>query len=65
MASGHGSTRGRGRGHSRGGGRRDKSEVKCYHCHELGHFAWECPEKKKDEKALLARGYADDEPALL
>jgi hypothetical protein len=65
MASGHGSTRGRGRGRGRGGGRRDKSEVECYHCHELGHFAWECPEKKKDEKALLARGYADDEPALL
>jgi hypothetical protein len=58
---------GRGRGRGRAGGRRDKSEIQCYSCDEFGHFAWECPEKKKkmEEKALLAKGYADDEPALL
>ncbi|KAE8795061.1 hypothetical protein D1007_30266 [Hordeum vulgare] len=70
MARGHDSSQGRGRGcgcgrgHGRGGGRRDKSEVPCYNCNDFGHFAWECPEKKKDngEKALLG---VEDEPALL
>lgn len=64
MTRGHGSPRGRGRGRGRDGRRKDKSEVECYNCHDFGHFAWECPEKK-EEKALLAKGYADDEPALL
>ncbi|XBI26540.1 hypothetical protein VPH35_051226 [Triticum aestivum] len=66
MARGHDSSRGRGRGRGRGGGRRDKSEVQCYNCRKLGHFAWECPEKKEneEEKALLGQ-YVDDEPALL
>jgi uncharacterized protein YggL (DUF469 family) len=49
---------------------RDKKKLRCFHCQELGHFAWECPEKKKgnnhdeEEKALLGQ-YIDDEPALL
>jgi hypothetical protein len=53
------------RGHGSSGGRRDKSEVQCNNCDEFGHFAWECSEKKKEEKALLAKGYTDDESALL
>uniref|UniRef100_A0A0A9HL49 CCHC-type domain-containing protein n=1 Tax=Arundo donax TaxID=35708 RepID=A0A0A9HL49_ARUDO len=36
----------------------------CYNCQELGHYAYECPKKKK-KKALLAMATSDDEPALL
>jgi hypothetical protein len=48
---------------------RDKKKLRCFNCQELGHFAWECSEKKKDnargeEKALLGQ-YVDDEPTLL
>lgn len=65
MTREHDSSRGRGRGRSRGEWRKDKSKVQCYNCEEYGHFAWECPKKEKEEKALLAQGYASDEPALL
>jgi len=62
------SSGGRGRGRGRGGGRagrgdggrdgsvkRDKSHVKCFKCHEKGHYANRCPgtdknaDKKKEE----------------
>ncbi|KAM1053550.1 hypothetical protein ACFX2I_000976 [Malus domestica] len=46
---GRGTYRGRGRGRGRLGF--DKSTLECYHCHDLGHFQWECPKKSKEEKA--------------
>ncbi|PWA65463.1 zinc finger, CCHC-type [Artemisia annua] len=64
---GRGQGRGRGSGRSQGDGRaqRDKSNVKCFKCNELGHFSNECPkwENKKDEANLIQ--YEDDEPTLL
>jgi len=39
--------------------------VKCYNCKDFGHYAWECPKKGKEEKALIAEGYASDEPTLM
>ena len=65
MARGQDSVRGRVHAQGSREGRKDKSKVKCYNCQDYGHFAWECPKKEKEEKALLAQGYASDEPALL
>jgi hypothetical protein len=54
---------------SSGGGRKkkfDKAKTMCYRRQELGHFAYECPEKKKKtEEALLASADADYESTLL
>lgn len=34
-----------------GGKKKDMSKVKCFHCHELGHFATDYPLKKSNKKS--------------
>ena len=31
---------------SHGGKKFEKSKVRCFHCHEVGHYATNCPQKK-------------------
>ena len=47
---------------------RDRSRVKCFNCHNYGHFAAECrkPRRYRDQKAEANLSQIhDDEPALL
>ena len=36
------------------GKERDMSKVKCFQCHEHGHYATNCPQKKKNKQAAGA-----------
>ena len=53
----------------RGNNRRDRSKDECFNCHELGHHAYECPEKrkgwKKENKADCYQAVDVDEPAYM
>eukprot|EP00253_Pinus_taeda_P021397 PITA_21397 len=37
---------------SHGGTKSDKLKVQCFHCHEVGHYAANCPQKKSKEGSL-------------
>jgi hypothetical protein len=39
----------------------DFSKVKCFQCHKMGHFASQCPERKKKNKPQMAASTAVDE----
>ena len=36
------------------GKKRDMSKVKCFHCHDHGHYATNCPQKKKNKQVAGA-----------
>ncbi|GJV76825.1 zinc finger, CCHC-type containing protein [Tanacetum coccineum] len=45
---------------------RDKSQVTCYRCHKLGHYAYECPNKRKNQVREQSNLIEEDlEPTLL
>ncbi|GJW98468.1 zinc finger, CCHC-type containing protein [Tanacetum coccineum] len=45
---------------------RDKSQVTCYRCHKLGHYAYECPNKRKNQVREQFNLIEEDlEPTLL
>jgi len=56
--SGRGAGRGTGGGTGRGGGK-DLTKVKCWHCHEMGHYAVTCPLKKGKGKDPMVAASAE------
>ena len=47
----------------------DLSKIKCFQCDELGHFASNCPQRKKDKEAssskvVVANNGSDDDLAM-
>ena len=54
------------KGQRRQGKKKDLSKVRCFKCGELGHFANNCPQRKKDKEAsssnaaVADNGFDDD-----
>ena len=49
--------------------KRNMSKIKCFQCDKLGHFASNCPQKKKDKevsssKAAVADDGSEDDVAM-
>ncbi|GJW46839.1 zinc finger, CCHC-type containing protein [Tanacetum coccineum] len=45
---------------------RDKSQVTCYRCHKFGHYAYDCPNKRKNQVREQSNLIEEDlEPTLL
>lgn len=65
------SSRGRGRGCGRGNPTFSKANVKCFKCHNMGHFQYECPNWNKEsnysqlneEEELLLMAHVDEHEA--
>jgi hypothetical protein len=48
-------SKGKGKSKNKGSGKKkniDFSKVKCFQCHKFGHFASQCPEKKKSKPQM-------------
>ncbi|KAL3322718.1 hypothetical protein AABB24_040021 [Solanum stoloniferum] len=71
----HQSFRGRGRGQQGGRGRGayqgtnemryEKSKIKCYNCHKIGHYSWECHSNLEETVNLVDNNKDEDESTLL
>ena len=40
--------------------KKDLSKVKCFGCHEFGHYVNDCPERKKGKKQVEASASAEE-----
>ncbi|KAG8373774.1 hypothetical protein BUALT_Bualt11G0060100 [Buddleja alternifolia] len=61
---GRGRVRGQGRNWKRNLRRYDKSSIKCYNCHNHGHFAWECKNDVK-KKNNFSESNTERDPTML